>query len=61
MKIKKVYIRPQSELLDMEIQQLCLSVPTDGKTDDNGGWSRGSNPSFKDESEETDETGGVIY
>lgn len=63
MKIKKVYIQPQSEILDMDIFQLCYSMPTggsgSGKTGDN--WSRGSDSNFKDESEETDETGGVIY
>lgn len=63
MNIKKVYKRPQTELLDMEIQQLCYSMPTggngSGRTGDN--WSRGSDSNFKDESEETDETGGVIY
>lgn len=61
MKIKKVYIRPQSELLDMEIQQLCYSVPTDGKTDDNGGWSRDADFNFQDDSEVTDKTQEVAY
>ncbi len=59
MKIKKVYIQPQTEILDMDIFQLCYSMPTDGNTDDN--WSRGNDSNFKDESEETDVTEGVVY
>ena len=61
MNIKKVYKRPQTELLDMEIQQLCYSMPTKGKTDDNAGWARDADFNFQDDSEVTGETQEVAY
>ena len=63
MNIKKVYKRPQTELLDMEIQQLCYSMPTGGngggRTNDN--WARDADFNFQDDSEVTGETQEVAY